>query len=84
VVSGWLRLRWAAAAVDGGGWGHDGWVPYAVVLLLDGHAERRVSALWAALDRRGVVSAATLHGDDRPHVTLNVFDDCVAALGTRT
>ncbi len=53
-----------------------GRVSFAVVLYLDHRSDRQVRSIWTALDGRGVVSAGTEHVDDRPHVTLAVFDDC--------
>jgi 2'-5' RNA ligase len=56
---------------------HDGRVSFAIVLYLDHKSDRRIRSIWAALDLRGVVSAGTEHVNDRPHVTLAVFDECV-------
>jgi hypothetical protein len=47
----------------------------ALELYLDGDADRRVRALWAALDAEGTPSVATLLGGrHRPHVSLVVAD----------
>ncbi|MDT0341731.1 hypothetical protein [Streptomyces litchfieldiae] len=50
-------------------------MPFAIELLLDPAADRRVREIWAALDAHGVPSLGTNPGGEvRPHVTLSVFD----------
>lgn len=45
------------------------------MLHFDESSERRVRQAWAALDARGIPSAAaTYHPDYRPHVTLAIVD----------
>lgn len=48
---------------------------HAVVLELDDRADARVRAVWRALDRHGIPSAAHgPHGCSAPHVTLGIVD----------
>lgn len=49
-------------------------MPYAIELLLDGHADQQVRQIWAALDEGGVQSLAGIpDAHYHPHVTMSVF-----------